>query len=84
MKYKRIVINRKGGPEALQVVEADLPEPAPGEVRVQVLTAGVLLADVMWQEGRVPGGPKPPFTPGYDLVGVVDKLGEGVSGLAIG
>jgi len=79
MKYKRVVINRKGGPEALQVVEADLPEPAPGEVRVQVLTAGVLLADVMWQEGKVPGSPKPPFTPGYDLVGVVDKVGGGVS-----
>jgi NADPH:quinone reductase-like Zn-dependent oxidoreductase len=84
MKYKRLVINRKGGPEALQVVEADLPEPAPGEVHVKVLTAGVLLADVMWQEGKVPGGPKPPFTPGYDLVGVVDKLGQGVSDLAVG
>jgi NADPH2:quinone reductase len=84
MKYKRIVINRKGGPEALQVVEAALPEPALGEVRVKVLTAGVLLADILWQSGAVPGGPKPPFTPGYDLVGVVDKLGPGVSNLAVG
>ena len=54
MKYKRIVINRKGGPEALQVVEAALPEPALGEVRVKVLTAGVLLADILWQSGAVP------------------------------
>ncbi|UCC88849.1 MAG: zinc-binding dehydrogenase [Anaerolineales bacterium] len=84
MKYRRIVIPQSGGPEALQVVEADLPEPAPGEVRVKVLSAGVLLADVMWQEGKVPGGPKPPFIPGYDLVGVVDRLGDGVSAPGVG
>jgi NADPH2:quinone reductase len=84
MKYKRIVIDRRGGPEALQVVEDSLPEPAPGEVRLRVLTAGVLLADVLWQSGAVPGSPKPPFTPGYDLVGVVDALGAGVSNLAVG
>jgi NADPH:quinone reductase-like Zn-dependent oxidoreductase len=84
MTYKRIVIPQSGGPEALQVVEVDLPEPPPGEVRVKVLTVGVLLADVMWQGGKVPGGPKPPFTPGYDLVGVVDKLGDDVSGPGVG
>jgi NADPH2:quinone reductase len=84
MKFQRMIINRKGGPEELQLVEEDLREPAPGEVRVKVLTAGVLLADIMWQEGNVPGGPKPPFTPGYDIVGVVDKLGDGVSELEVG
>ena len=79
MKCKRIVIDREGGPELLRVVEEDLTEPSPGEVRVKVLTAGVLLADIMWQTGMMPGSPKPPYTPGYDLVGIVDKLGEGVS-----
>ena len=62
--YKRIVIPQSGGPEALQVVEADLPQGPPGEVRLRVLTAGVLLADVMWQEGKMPIGPKLPFTAG--------------------
>jgi NADPH2:quinone reductase len=79
MKYKRIVINQKGGPENLKVMEKDIPEPVSGEVRIRVLTAGVGLADIMWQYGKIPGSPKPPFTPGYDLVGVVDKLGSGVS-----
>jgi NADPH2:quinone reductase len=36
------------------------------------------------REGTYPGGPKPPFTPGYDLVGEVEVLGEGVSGIAVG
>jgi NADPH2:quinone reductase len=79
MKYKRILINQKGGPENLRVVEEELPEPGSDEVRVKVLTAGVGLADIMWQLGKIPGGPKPPFTPGYDIVGVVDKLGSEVS-----
>jgi NADPH2:quinone reductase len=79
MKFKKIVINHKGGPENLEVVEKELTEPAPGEVRVKVLTAGVGLADIMWQYGKIPGSPKPPFTPGYDLVGVVDKLGSEVT-----
>jgi NADPH2:quinone reductase len=84
MTYKRIVMPEKGDPSKLQVVEEDLSKPAPGEVRVRVQAAGVLLADVLWQQGTVPGGPKPPFTPGYDLVGVVDELGEGVSSVEVG
>jgi NADPH2:quinone reductase len=79
MKFKKIVITHKGGPENLKVVEEELSEPASGEVRVKVLTAGVGLADIMWQYGKIPGSPKPPFTPGYDLVGVVDKLGSDIS-----
>ena len=41
MKNHRIVVTRHGGPDVLQVVEEDLPEPEAGEVRVKVLTAGV-------------------------------------------
>lgn len=52
--------------------------PAAGEVRVQALAAGVGFPDVLMREGTYPGGPRPPFTPGYDLVGRVDALGAGV------
>ena len=84
MNYKKIVAPRFGGPEVLQVVEEPIPEPGEGTVLVKMLTAGVSFADVMWMSGTVPGGPKTPFTPGYDVVGTVQKLGPGVSGLAVG
>ena len=84
MNYKKIVASTFGGPEVLQVVEEPIPEPGEGELLVKMLTAGVSFADVMWMSGTVPGGPKAPFTPGYDVVGTVQKLGPGVSGLAVG
>ncbi len=84
MKNTRIVVTRYGGPDTLRVVEEDCPEPQPGEVRVRVLAAGVSLPDVMAREGVHPETPAVPFTPGWDLVGVVDRLGDGVSGLQAG
>jgi NADPH:quinone reductase-like Zn-dependent oxidoreductase len=80
VKYHRVVVTKHGGPEVLQVIEEEIPEPQPGEVRVRVLAAGVSAYDLMFrQSGRLPGTPRVPFTPGEDVVGVVDKLGEGVS-----
>ena len=76
MKYTRIVINRYGGPEALQVVEEECPEPKPDEVRVRVLAAGVALPDVLAREGVHPETPRVPYTPSWDLVGTIDQLGD--------
>jgi NADPH:quinone reductase len=81
---KRIIVNRYGGPDALQMIEEDCPEPQRGEVRVKVQAAGVALPDVMAREGIHPETPPLPFTPGWDLIGVVDRLGDGVSGIAPG
>lgn len=53
-------------------------------MRVRVLAAGVSLPDIMEREGVHPETPLVPFTPGWDLVGVVDRLGDGVSGLEPG
>ena len=58
--------------------------PNPGEVRVRVLAAGVSLPDVMAREGIHPETPSVPFTPGWDLIGMVDRLGEGVTGVVPG
>jgi NADPH:quinone reductase-like Zn-dependent oxidoreductase len=66
------------------VVEEECPVPKNGEVRVRVLAAGVSLPDVMAREGVHPETPPVPFTPGWDLVGVVDRLGEGISGIETG
>lgn len=84
MKYSRVVVTQYGGPETLRVVEDECPEPKAGEVRVRVHAAGVALPDVMMREGIHPETPKVPFTPGWDLVGVVDKVGTGVTGVAPG
>jgi NADPH:quinone reductase-like Zn-dependent oxidoreductase len=84
MRHTRIVVNHYGGPDELRVLEEECPEPKPGEVRVEVLAAGVALPDVMMREGIHPETPSLPFTPGWDLVGVVDELGAGVSGIEPG
>ena len=84
MKHKRIIVTHYGGPDALQVVQEECPEPAHGQVRVRVLAAGVALPDVLAREGVHPETPRLPFTPGWDLVGVVDRLGDGVSGIEPG
>ncbi len=84
MRHTRIVVSRYGGPEELRVVEEERPEPKPGEVRVRVLAAGVALPDLLAREGVHPETPLVPFTPGWDLVGVVDRLGDGVSGMEPG
>jgi NADPH:quinone reductase-like Zn-dependent oxidoreductase len=84
VKHTRIVATRYGGPDVLHVVEEDCPEPMPGDVRVKVLAAGVALPDVMMREGIHPETPMLPFTPGWDLVGEVDRLGAGISGIKTG
>jgi NADPH:quinone reductase-like Zn-dependent oxidoreductase len=84
VRYKRVVISRLGGPEVLQLREEELPEPGLGEVRVRILATGVSYADLLMREGVHPEAPRPPFTPGWDLVGVVDKLGVGAYALEPG
>jgi NADPH:quinone reductase-like Zn-dependent oxidoreductase len=84
VKHTRIIITHYGGPEVLQVLEEECPEPKDGEVRVRVLAAGVSLPDVMMREGVHPETPTLPFMPGWDLIGVVDRVGDGVSGIEPG
>ena len=83
-RMRRVVVDHFGGPEVLTVVEDDIPEPGPGEVRVRVLAAGVSFTDSQLRAGTYLGVPKPPFTPGYELVGVVEKLGPGCSMVKVG
>jgi NADPH:quinone reductase-like Zn-dependent oxidoreductase len=82
---KRVVVDHFGGPEVLKVVEEEDPRPGRGEVLVKVLAAGVSFTDSQLRAGTyLPGAPKPPFTPGYELVGVVEELGPGCSRLSVG
>lgn len=84
MRHTRISVSHYGGPDELQLVEDECPEPKRGEVRVRVLAAGVSLPDVMMCQGIHPETPRLPFTPGWDLIGAVERLGDGVSGIEEG
>lgn len=79
-----IMLTGAGGPEMLRVTEGDAPMPGRGEVRVRVEASGVAFAEVQMLRRRYPMQPKFPFVPGYDLVGTVSELGEGVSGVRVG
>jgi NADPH2:quinone reductase len=81
MTYRRIIVNRR---RQLELVEEDLPNPRPGEVRVKILAAGVSFADISMIQGIHPEARREPFTPGWDVVGTVDALGEGVQAVPLG
>ncbi|MFD7020302.1 zinc-binding alcohol dehydrogenase family protein [Streptomyces sp. NPDC059928] len=72
-----------GGPEVLQLVEAEVPRPGPGEVSVDVAYAGVNFADLKARSSgyRVASLP---FVPGLELSGRIRAIGAGVEGLAVG
>src|SRR5262249_47373986 len=84
VNHTRIIVTHYGGPEALEVIQEECLEPKAGEARVKVLAAGVSLPDLMAREGIHPETPRVPYTPGWDLVGTVDQLGDGVSGIKTG
>jgi len=81
MPYTRVRLNAFGGPEELTLETiAQLPEPGAGEVRVRVLVTSAAFTDVMIRKGMYPDvKDKPPFTPGYDMVGTVDAVGPGAA-----
>jgi len=83
-RMKRVIVDHYGGPEVVKVIEDQVPLPGPGEVRVKVLAAGVSYTDAMLRAGSYLGVPKPPFTPGYELVGVVEERGPGCSRFRVG
>src|SRR6202051_2647261 len=80
MTWQNIRISRFGGPEGLELAEQrTIPDPGPGEVRIKVLAAGTGFTDSFIRRGRYPDFKGPlPFTPGYELVGVVEKACSGV------
>ncbi len=84
--YHQILITEHGDADALQWVEsAPLPVPGPGEVRVRVVAASASFTDIMVRKGIYSGvDAELPYPPGYDMVGVVDALGPGVTGIKPG
>ncbi|MFB6894454.1 NADP-dependent oxidoreductase [Kitasatospora sp. NPDC056327] len=83
---KAVTVPRFGGPEVLRVTAVPDPSPGPGQVRVRVYAAGVQPVDLAIREGRAPAGVElvPGLIPGNEFAGVVDALGEGTAGWAVG
>jgi len=73
-----------GGPETLQLTDVPTPEPGAGEVRVRVLACAINYPDVLVIEDKYQFKPPRPFAPGNEIAGVVDAIGEGVTGWAPG
>ena len=81
-----VQVSRFGGPDELQVIEAAVPAAGRGEVRVRVLASGVEYTDTLIRRHLYPQTSlrRPPFVMGYDVVGEIDQLGDGVSGFQLG
>ena len=72
-----MVVRRYGPPEVFESRDAPDPQPKPGEVVIRVKAIGVNFADLLQRMGVYPGTPKPPFVPGIEIAGVVEKVAEG-------
>lgn len=75
---RAVVYRETGGPEVLRLVELDVPEPGPGEVRVRLRVAGVNPTDWKFRTGLTGPMSLPEVCPGQDGAGVVDAVGSGV------
>jgi NADPH:quinone reductase-like Zn-dependent oxidoreductase len=77
-------VTRFGPPEVLQIREQPKPEPREGEVLIRVRAIGLNFADVIARMGYYPDVPKPPFIPGLEASGVIERVGKGVKGRKVG
>src|SRR6516165_5970094 len=81
-----VEVRRFGGPDGLKVVDAPLPMAGPGEVRVRMFASGLEYTDTLIRRHLYPqtASRRPPFVMGYDVVGEIDQLGQGVTGFQLG
>ena len=81
---KTVVFTALGGPEVLKIEKVEIPAPGAQEVRIRVKAIGINRADVMYREGFYPEKPVFPAKLGYEAAGIIEAIGEGVTGFAIG
>jgi NADPH:quinone reductase-like Zn-dependent oxidoreductase len=79
---KAVEFSRFGGPEVLEIVDLPEPHPGPGEVRIAVRAAGVNASD--WKKRQGLMDQELPQTLGHEAAGIIDELGDGVTGVAVG
>jgi NADPH:quinone reductase-like Zn-dependent oxidoreductase len=76
---RQMVIPRHGDADVFEVRESPTPEPGEGEIRIRVRAAGINFSDILARIGLYPDAPKPPVVVGYEVAGVVDAVGAGVT-----
>jgi NADPH:quinone reductase-like Zn-dependent oxidoreductase len=81
---RTIMFARAGGPDVLEFIETQVPDPGPHEVRIKVKAIGINRADAMWRNDKYAESPMLPAGLGYDCAGIVDAVGEGVTDFAAG
>lgn len=81
---RRVMVNEYGDVDVLEICDVPVPEPADGEVLIQVKVAGINYADIMQRNGLYPGGPETPYGAGFEVAGVVEAVGAGVSNYKAG
>jgi NADPH2:quinone reductase len=79
---KAIQIHQTGGPEVLTLADLPIPTPGPGQVLLKIAATGVNFIEIYFREGRYKA--PLPLIPGSEASGVVEQLGEGVQGFAVG
>ena len=84
MKFKSVIITKRGGPEVLQTTENELVSPQKKELQIKVLACAVGRTDIAMRYGYYPYAPKIPFVPGYEIVGIIEAVGTNVNQFKIG
>jgi NADPH2:quinone reductase len=82
--YRAVMLTQVGGPEVLRVVELPAEKVGAGQMRVRVRAAGVGATELIMLAGKYRYAPKIPFVPGYEIAGVVEEIGAGVTGFRVG
>lgn len=81
---RSIKVAKAGGPEVLEFIETALPVPGPADVRINVRAIGINRAESMWRRDVYMEPVAFPAGLGYEAAGIVDAVGPGVTGFAVG
>ena len=81
---KRAVYSRKGGPNVIEIIEEEMSSLDSHQIRIDVHYAGINFADLMMRVGLYGAAPPFPFTPGYEVSGIISEIGNAVENLTVG
>jgi NADPH:quinone reductase-like Zn-dependent oxidoreductase len=84
MKYRNVVLTKRGSSEVLKIAEREHCNPSANQVKIKILACGIGRTDIAMRYGYYPFAPKIPFVPGYEIVGKIESIGSGVMGFVAG